>query len=165
MKGFTVYFAVLVASLALAIGFAIYDLVSRELALSAVATQSQYAIYAADTGVECALYWDFKAPVLNGVRSAFGTSSSASWAPSGIDCAGVDITSIPWVHSETTLLAATTTFTLRLGGGTDSDPCVDVEVGKNDNGTTRSTIVNAYGHNNCATTGILRVERQLQVNY
>lgn len=57
-RGFTIFFAVLVGSLALAIGLSIYELLVRELELSQVATQSQFAIYAADTGAECALYWD-----------------------------------------------------------------------------------------------------------
>ena len=52
----------LAGGLALSIGIAIYDLTIRELDLSATATQSQYAIYAADTGVECALYWDIQNP-------------------------------------------------------------------------------------------------------
>ena len=60
MKGFTIFFAMLVGALALSIGLAIYDLTVRELDLSATATQSQYAIYAADSGAECALYWDNK---------------------------------------------------------------------------------------------------------
>jgi hypothetical protein len=56
--GFTIFFAVLVGSLALAIGLSVYELLVRELELSQVATQSQFAIYAADAGAECALYWD-----------------------------------------------------------------------------------------------------------
>ena len=54
-KGFTLFFALLVSSLALAIGVSIYDITVRELNLSEAATQSQYAVYAADTGAECAL--------------------------------------------------------------------------------------------------------------
>lgn len=57
-RGFTVFFAVLVGSLALSIGLSVYEILVRELELSQVATQSQFAIYAADAGAECALYWD-----------------------------------------------------------------------------------------------------------
>lgn len=56
--GFTVFFAILVGSLALAIGLSIYELLVRELELSQVARESQFAIYAADAGAECAMYWD-----------------------------------------------------------------------------------------------------------
>ena len=54
-RGYTVFFAALVASLALAVGLAVYDLTVREVDLSLTATQSQYAVYAADGGAECAL--------------------------------------------------------------------------------------------------------------
>jgi len=75
--GFTAFFAVLVASLALSVGLAIYDLLIRQLTLSQVATQSVYAIFAADTAIECALYWDNKASSLNGSPSIFATSSAS----------------------------------------------------------------------------------------
>lgn len=73
--GFTIFFATLVASLALAIGLAIYDVVVRQLNLSTTVSQSQYAIFAADSGAECALYWDSK---YNGSGSAFSGSSAAT---------------------------------------------------------------------------------------
>src|SRR3989338_283641 len=91
-KGFTIFFAMLAGGLALSIGIAIYDLTIRELDLSATATQSQYAIYAADTGVECALYWDYKCAgggCADG--SAFATSSSYLGATSGVSCNGQDV--------------------------------------------------------------------------
>src|SRR3989344_158753 len=82
-RGFTIFFAVLVGSLALAIGLSIYELLIRELALSQIATQSQYAIYAADAGAECALYWDGR---YNGTNSAFATSTDTANIASGITC-------------------------------------------------------------------------------
>lgn len=72
--GFTIFFATLVASLALAIGLAIYDITVRQLSLSTTVTQSQYAIFAADSGIECALYWDSK---YQGGGSAFTGSYGA----------------------------------------------------------------------------------------
>src|SRR3989339_699999 len=72
-RGFTIFFATLVASLALAIGLGIYDVVVRQLSLSTTVSQSQYAIYAADSGAECALYWDSK---YNGSSSAFVNNNS-----------------------------------------------------------------------------------------
>lgn len=89
-RGFTAFVAVLVSSLALAIGLAIYDLLNRELILSQTARESQIAIFAADTGVDCALYWDNKAVDANfasgdarGATSIFGTSSTAQWGTGG----------------------------------------------------------------------------------
>ncbi len=83
-RGFTIFFAVLVGSLALAIGLSIYELLIRELELSQVAKQSQFAIYAADAGAECALYWDSR---YNGTGSAFSTSTTFADVNSGVTCA------------------------------------------------------------------------------
>lgn len=73
-RGFTIFFATLVGGLALAIGLAIFDITQRQLSLSATVLQSEYAIFAADSGVECALYWDSK---YQGGTSAFEDGSGA----------------------------------------------------------------------------------------
>src|SRR5438067_322100 len=88
-RGFTMFFAVLVGSLALSVGLVIFDITVRELALSAAVTQSQYAIYAADSGAECALYWDTKYTG-GSSSSAFATSTYAG-ASSGISCNSQDV--------------------------------------------------------------------------
>lgn len=59
-KGFTLMLATLVASVALALGTAIFSLAQKELTLSSVGRDSQFAFYAADSGAECALYWDIR---------------------------------------------------------------------------------------------------------
>src|SRR5665213_884112 len=57
-RGFTLLLAALVASVALSLASSIYTIVTKELALSSIGQDSQYAFYAADTAAECALYWD-----------------------------------------------------------------------------------------------------------
>ncbi len=52
--------AALIASVTLALGTAIFSLAQKELTLSSVGRDSQFAFYAADTGAECALYWDIR---------------------------------------------------------------------------------------------------------
>jgi hypothetical protein len=56
-KGFTLLFAVLVSTLVLAIGASIISIALKQVILSGSARDSQFAFYAANTGVECALYW------------------------------------------------------------------------------------------------------------
>lgn len=176
--GFTIFFAMLVAALSLSVGLAIYDLTAREIDLSSTATKSQYALYAADTGAECALYWDSK---YNGTNSAFGTSTSpgSSWAGGGINCGTVDVTTAPpptqdqsryaecsgnpgtaWCISSTAS-AATTTFGINATAG---QPCAVVQVAKRTISNVLYTTVISRGYNTCAT-GALRIERTLQVNY
>ena len=164
LTGFTIFFAMLVGGLALAIGVAIYDLTVRELDLSGTATQSQYAIYAADTGAECALYWDLKCslnPYCTGgaAGSAFATSSQSVTPPSGILCNSVDVA--PTVVS--TLTAATTTFTVTF---LPQPYCASVTVAKS--GIPTQTTITSKGYNAAcppAAVGTTRLERALQVSY
>ena len=52
--------AALVSSIVLAVGAAIFGIAQKQLLLSAIGRDSQFAFYAADTAAECALYWDFR---------------------------------------------------------------------------------------------------------
>jgi hypothetical protein len=186
-RGFTIFFAVLVGSLALAIGLSIYELLIRELALSQIATQSQYAIYAADAGAECALYWDGR---YNGTSSAFATSSDTNNIASGIICTALgagshDIAANGWLASlnvnnpptltstqlpgtwgvwneVTTASTATTTFLVLLGSTVNS-PCAKVTMGKSGNPTITTLI--SRGYNTCSASTFTRVERAFQVRY
>jgi hypothetical protein len=162
-KGFTIFFAMLVGGLALSIGMAIYDLTVREIDLSATATQSQYAIYAADTGVECALYWDFKCSLgpctANGnTNSAFATSSYTATPVSGATCNGVDIAATG--SSVESFTAATTTFTLTF---LPQKYCTTVEVAKS--GNPSQTVITSRGFNTCSVGGLGRLERVLEIRY
>lgn len=161
-RGFTIFFAMLVGALALSVGAAIYDLTVRELDLSQTATQSQYAIYAADTGAECALYWDLKCTLGSCFAgSAFATSSQTTVPGSGVVCNGVDIAS-NWQVAPTAS-AATTTFTVTF---LPQPYCVSVTVAKS--GSPSITTIVAHGYNtSCppATPATVRLERALQVDY
>lgn len=59
-RGFTLLLAALIVSIVLALGTSIFNLVQKELILSSIGRDSQFAFYAADTGAECALYWDIR---------------------------------------------------------------------------------------------------------
>ena len=53
-------FAVLTASLLVALGVSIFGISLKELMIATFETQSQTAYYAADSAEECAEYWDLK---------------------------------------------------------------------------------------------------------
>jgi hypothetical protein len=57
-KGFTLLLAALVASITLALGAAIYSIAIKQVTLSGIGRDSQFAFYNADTIAECALYQD-----------------------------------------------------------------------------------------------------------
>lgn len=54
--GFVILFTILIASIILLIGFGIFSIATRETVLSSTSREAQAAFYAADAGVECALY-------------------------------------------------------------------------------------------------------------
>lgn len=64
--GFVLSFSVLIAGVLLSVGLAIFSITLKELLLSSGGRESQFAFYAADTGGECALYWDIKHPGYSG---------------------------------------------------------------------------------------------------
>jgi hypothetical protein len=58
-RGFVLLYAVMTSTIILAVGVSIISIALKQLNISTVGRESQYAFYAANTGAECALYWDF----------------------------------------------------------------------------------------------------------
>lgn len=83
-RGFTLLLAALVASIVLALGSSIFTIAKKQITLSSLGRDSQFAFYAADTIAECALYYD--------VRFARFATSSESAAMTPIQCDGVVMT-------------------------------------------------------------------------
>lgn len=76
-RGYTLLFAVLVSSLVLSVGISILTISKKEFLLSSSARESTLALYAADSGLECALYhndngnkFSFNVPDLGNVLCA-----------------------------------------------------------------------------------------------
>ncbi len=59
-RGFTLLMATLLSSLLLLLGATIFGLIKKEVILSSLGRDSQFAFYAADTAAECALFWDIR---------------------------------------------------------------------------------------------------------
>lgn len=112
--------ASLVASIALALGLAIFSLAQKQVELSSLGRNSQLAFYAADTGAECGLYWDMR-------RGSFSTSSP----PSTITCDGQDA---PVTHTDTgsggSWTSSTFNFQFESRGTDPTGYCVNVAVTK-----------------------------------
>ena len=138
-KGITLLISVLTAGVLLSISLAIFNIAIKELVISSTGRESQVAFYAADSGIECALYWDS--------QGEFEATGQAK-----IDCAGDDdIRSNGPLHI----------FTFNIP---DSSACVEVTVDKR--GTDGfSTIIESRGHNSCDTTNPRRTERGLRLRY
>ncbi len=65
-KGFVILFAILISSVMLLISVGIFQISQKEAILSSFSRESQKALYAADSGIECTLYQDVNPPVPSG---------------------------------------------------------------------------------------------------
>ncbi len=148
-KGFTLFIAIIVMSTLLLVATGIVSLTVRQTLISVTGRESQNAFYAADTGIECALYWDVQNPA---GFSAFSTSTGST-----IFCnKDANNSSNEWV----------------VGGGSTSvinrinflpDPyCAIVTVTKAVDGSTK---IESLGYNTCNPSNPRRVERAVRVIY
>jgi hypothetical protein len=162
-KGFTLLFAVLVSTLILAVGASIISVALKQIILSGSARDSQFAFYASNSGIECALYWDFVG-IENDSRPIFATSSNSELAVGTISCANSDIEiSGPDWDVDTDVDSATTTFRVEISE--DVPYCVDIEVAKWDDSGELKTAINSRGYNTCNEDDRRRIERGLRINY
>ena len=83
-RGFTILLAALISSVVLALGVSIFEIAIKQVSLSSMGKDSQFAFYAADTGAECALYWDVR-------WNYFATTTPASVTPPQPKCAGLSL--------------------------------------------------------------------------
>lgn len=80
--GFVILFAVLVSALILLMTVGILNIVKKQIILSSYSSESQYAFYAADAALECALYQD-----IGGESTQFIVDTSL-YSASSVRCSG-----------------------------------------------------------------------------
>lgn len=152
--GFTLLLAALVSSIVLALGAAIYQLAVKELILSSLGRDSQLAFYAADTGAECALYWDIR-------YDYFATSAPATVVSPNPRCAGESFTTT----GRSSSYPYTMSFQIEPAGY-----CTDITVTKEIDGGTGNltTIIHADGYSaSCTnyTTSARSLQRSVELHY
>lgn len=77
--GFTLFVALVVSSMLLAVGFSLSNIILKQLIFSSSGKESQLAFYAADSGAECALFWDRKDMLgYTTYEGAFATSTDTA---------------------------------------------------------------------------------------
>lgn len=151
-RGFALLIAVVLTSVLLSVGLALLDIAYKQVTLSSVARQSQYAFYAADSALECALYWDQK-------QRAFDYSTPLS----SVTCKGQTMALTSSVSSN----IRTTTFSMPCpSGGTQSSITVYKTNGSATcNAGTAKSCIYATGYNTCTVSDPRRIERGLKVVY
>lgn len=148
-KGIAIYVAVTVTAALVLVSFAVINLALKQIGISSSGRDSQAAFYAADSGVECALFWDLKNPTVSG-QSAFATTTPLQ----NINCNNAAIT--------VTRTGATSTFSITLS---PNPYCVNVTVAKGYALGSPTTKIESRGYNSCSTTNTRRMERAILVNY
>ena len=142
-RGFTLLLAVLISGVLLSIGLAIFNITIKELLLSSSGRDSQFAFYAADSGTECALYWEQKG-------GGFSTSTA-----SAISCNGLNIPNVGGLGYDTPMV-----FQFEVDGF-----CSIVSVIKSE--THPRTKIESKGYNTTCdnTVNPRRIERAIRVTY
>ena len=164
MKGFTLLFASLVVAILLSIGLTISNITLAQLTLSSSGRESQFAFYNADTGIECALWYEYNATSTTG--GPFFPINSATIPDtdlSKINCAGVSATSTSATQS-----GATTTIKFDINPSsscTKGNPSFGVTISNVASTTASSTnvLIESRGYNTCDASSPKRVERGIYV--
>ncbi len=148
-KGFTLLLSVLVSSIILSIGIAIFNITFKEIKLSSAGRESQFAFYAADSGAECALFHERK-------NNVFATSTISNF---NISCNAEE-------HEVTVINdpiggVYTRTFSMELES---NRYCSNVTVTKLVGPPFRTTI-ESRGTNTCNVSDGRRVERAIEVSF
>jgi len=180
-KGFTLLFSVLVSVLILAVGASIINIALKQVILSGAGRESQFAFYAANTGLECALYWDLNPNKVGGVISytfpATLLGQTQRNDTSAVTCAGgqimngVGFTDGIFTTSGYVWNANDYTFRISIGGGIPSVSttkyCAEVNVKKSFNSSSGriTTTINSRGLNTCDENSPRAVERGLVLQY
>lgn len=150
-RGFTLLIAILLATVAVTIGVMLLDISYKQVVLASTAKQSQFGFYAADSAMECALYYDQQ-------LNAFSYSSPL--ASGSIECENVSITGYTTGTAGIGQNARrTTTFTIPCA---TSGTRASITVYKY---SSSITSIYANGYSTCNTADPRRVERGLKVSY
>lgn len=144
--------AALIASIVLSLGASIFTIAQKSVVLSSLGRDSQFAFYAADTGSECALFWDIR-------FGYFATTAPASVVNPDPQCGGTSLNA----SGRSTTYPYTMTFQFEPNGF-----CSIVTVTKSQSGSVISTVIHADGYNtNCTikSTAARSLQRSVELHY
>jgi hypothetical protein len=160
-KGFTLLIAIITTSMLLIVSFVVVNIALKQLILASAAKESQYAFYAADSGTECAVYWDLPK---DGSISKFDVTT-----PGVIDgCNEVDYITNKNIHTGSQTIPEPSNPSSVIGGNATSifwlqftKGCAIVRVTKADGLTT----IDSRGYNTCDMSASRRYERGVKLVY
>ena len=147
-KGITIFFALIVISSLLLMTFFIVELARKEVIFSIFSRESQVAFYAAESGIECAWYWD---------NSGDDSESSPFWngSTNGVYCGdGFNLIGQQGSYE----------FNFLVDGDEGSYVEVSVDIEDN-NGSRGKTTIISTGYNTADEDAPRRFERRIELTY
>jgi len=164
-KGFTILVAVITAGILLIIAMSIGGIALKEQVLSTANKESQIAFYAADTGMECALYWDQKKGAFApGIDAATGNAIKPTVLPS-INCNNGNVSQMTDSGGDITHYSYTFLVSKLPIANSTSGSCAVVEITKDISNTSKTyTTIQSYGYDTCDPT-LNRLERGITTTY
>lgn len=156
-KGFVALFTVLIVSVILAMAIGIASISLKEIVLSSSASEGSKAFYAADSGIECALYYDRVNPV------------TGSFFDGNFRCNG-NIPAGPFAGSSMSDPEGESpeTYIFEISFGAQNELCADITVKRQvTTGLGYTTLIESKGANlPCDDdTNPKKVERSIRVTY
>lgn len=153
-KGFTLLLAIITTSILLLVSFVVVNIALKQLIIGQANQQSQYAFYNADSGSECAIYWDLQK---SGNPSPFDSTTATPYSPTP-RCNNQNLTFLTATPPPVVGGYSTSTFSYNLTRG-----CVQVDVVKRI--APAGTKINSRGYNTCVASAPRRYERAIEINY
>lgn len=176
-SGFVLLYAVLVSGIILSVGLSLMNLITKQITLSSIGRNSQFAYYAADAGKRCAFYWYASYyPVFGAPSSGEMVEAAELPLPTELfevgDTGGIKIycegQDIPVVQEKSDdNLTLTSKFSLDVNAG-DQISCVLVEVQRKMDQATEevNTKITSRGYNSaCADLSNANARRIERVTY
>jgi type II secretory pathway pseudopilin PulG len=149
-KGFTLFYAVLLTGIVLAVSYSISFTAQNSIKNTRLNLESKHAYFAAESGLDCALYWDISRSDVD--PAVFATSTAQTF-----DCNTSSFNKPANVNS----------FTFNIPY-IQTSSCAEVTVSKIDDmsGGTQTEII-SKGYSNCSgnTKSASSLERAVKVQY
>ena len=145
-SGYALLTAIILTATLVLVAYAVSNIALRQLTLTTTNVESHNAFYTADSGLECAMFWDIKNPT-NSSYSAF----DASIAQASITCGGSTVLPTRIINGSN----VTSSFQIPVGSS-----CAVVYVTK---GAGNTTTIESRGYNTCGSGP--RFERAIRMTY
>jgi hypothetical protein len=164
-KGFTLLLAMLILSILLSAALGVSDIILKGNKFSLIAQESQKAFFAADKGIDCALFYHLAYDRVPGASPAwthgpFPRNDTPNYNDdinmNLVTCDGDHLDSLPWSIT-TTPTSGTTRFTLNFMDGS----CAEVTVLNENNGV--DSTITSNGYNTCDSSDPSRTLRVIEV--